>query len=77
MDRLIKKITSRKFWAMVIAVISSFMILGNYAEGDIERITTILGSVGAIIVYITSEAYLDGKAIKPIKVDEELKCNDK
>ena len=57
------KLSSRKFWSLVIALVGSILVACNVPEGSIERITAIIGGFAAIIVYILAEAHVDAEAV--------------
>ncbi len=58
-----RKLSSRKFWSLVIALVGSILVACNVPEGSIERITAIIGGFAAIIVYILAEAHVDAEAV--------------
>ena len=59
-----RKLSSRKFWSLVIALVGSILVACNVPEGSIERITAIIGGgFAAIIVYILAEAHIDAEAV--------------
>ena len=57
-----RKLSSRKFWSLVIALVGSILVAFNVPEGSIERITALIGGFAAIIVYILAEASVDAQA---------------
>lgn len=56
-----RKLSSRKFWAAIVAYLTS--ILTAFAVGDntIAQITAIITGVGALVVYMLAEAKVDAK----------------
>lgn len=60
-DVLISKITSRKFWAMVASMVSSYMIYKGADAGTIESITSTIGMIGSAIIYMLVEGNVDSK----------------
>lgn len=58
---LIKKFTSRKFWVLLIALISAVLAFLKFDAGSTEQITTIVMAFGAMISYVLGESYVDGK----------------
>jgi hypothetical protein len=58
-----RKLSSRKFWSLVIALVGSILVAFNVPEGSIECITAIIGGFAAIIVYILAEAHVDAEAV--------------
>lgn len=70
---LAAKLGSRKFWCAVAAYITSILTAFNVSDNTIVKVTTILGGIGALAVYILAEAYVDGKREAGIVyVDEDL-----
>jgi hypothetical protein len=59
-----RKLSSRKFWALVAGVASSVALGFGVSESEIAKITGIIGSVGSVAIYILAEAYVDGKAVE-------------
>lgn len=67
-----QKLTSRKFWLMMAAVLAS---LGTGISGIIQdnQVITIVGSCLTVLsaaIYAGVEAYVDGKAVD-VKEDED------
>ncbi len=56
-----RKLSSRKFWAAIVAYLTS--ILTAFAVGDntIAQITAVITGVGALVVYMLAEAKVDAK----------------
>ena len=66
MEQIRQKLTSRKFWVMIAAVLAS---LGTGISGIVadNQTLTIAGSVLCVVsasIYAGVEAYVDGKAVK-------------
>lgn len=45
---LIKKITSRKFWALLSGVATCSLVLFGTEESQIVKITALIGSIGSV-----------------------------
>lgn len=54
-----QKLSSRKFWAAVVAFVSALLFAFNVAETDVTQITAIIMAGGALIAYIFSEGWVD------------------
>ena len=54
-----KKLSSRKFWALVSALIIAVVVLCVTDAGTIERITSVVGAFLSVAVYIFCEASID------------------
>lgn len=70
-NELIRKLSSRKFWAMAAAVAVSVMAFFNCPKDMGVKVTSLITSFGAIVVYIVGEASIDiarsekGEEIEP------------
>ena len=64
-----KKLTSRKFWASLVAFATSLIVAFNVKGITYEQLTLILSGIGSLICYIFSEGSVDKKNIKPIETD--------
>ena len=61
---LTRKLTSRKFWVLLIALVSAVLAFLKFDKGSIEQITTIIMAFGAMISYVLGESYVDGKRVE-------------
>lgn len=62
------KLSSRKLWIAVGAWITSLLTAFNVSESVIARVAIIVSGIGALVVYVLAEAYIDGKraaAVQP------------
>ena len=53
------KLSSRKFWAMVIAVASALLVLFGVQEPTRGQIVALITEVGALSAYIIGEGVVD------------------
>jgi hypothetical protein len=58
-----RKIGSRKFWALLAALICASLVFFNIDQASIERIVALVGAFGTMITYILVEGNIDSKAI--------------
>ncbi|MGM7682871.1 hypothetical protein ACSVDA_12025 [Cytobacillus sp. Hm23] len=70
MDTLKTKLSSRKFWSMIIGFISSLLVTFNVEPNTAAQIIAIITSVSSVIIYILAEAYVDGKKVIVIQASE-------
>lgn len=56
-----QKLSSRKFWAAIVGFITPLLIVFNVNSLNIEQIVGIITAGGALVAYILSEGYVDGK----------------
>lgn len=54
-----EKLSSRKFWALIAALVLSVLVFFNVGENQIAQITSIITAFGSIAVYIFAEASID------------------
>ena len=59
-----QKLTSRKFWAAIVAVIVSLCVLIGVPNVTQEQITALVMAVGGLIAHILGEGYVDAARIK-------------
>lgn len=60
---ILTKLSSRKFWTSVISAVSFALVAFNVADTTATQVTTIIGSVSSVIIYVISEAWIDGKKL--------------
>ena len=70
------KLTSRKFWAALTAVVISLLAFFNVPEMTQTQITALLAAVGTLVAYIFGESYIDAKARSNAAPLEEIKQID-
>ena len=59
-----RKLTSRKFWAAVIAVITSVLAFAGAPDSTVTQVTAIITAGATLIAYIIGEGMVDA-ANKP------------
>lgn len=58
-----KKLSSRKFWALLAGLATSGMVLMNVSDNTAAQVAAVIGAFGSVAVYIFAEAYVDGQAV--------------
>jgi pimeloyl-ACP methyl ester carboxylesterase len=58
------KLSSRKFWAALAALITAILTAFNVSDLTVEQVTIIIGGIGALVAYIFAEAHIDANAVK-------------
>jgi hypothetical protein len=53
------KLTSRKFWAAVVGVVISVMVIFGYSDEEKTKITGLIMATGTLIAYIVGEGITD------------------
>ena len=69
----IQKLTSRKFWAAIVAVITCVCVIFGVSEITTEQVTALIMAVGALIAYILGEGFVDAQRAKNQEKDGEEK----
>ncbi|OMF31947.1 MULTISPECIES: hypothetical protein [Paenibacillus] len=59
-----RKLSSRKFWALLAALITSLLTALGASNDTVIQVTGVIGAFGTMIAYILAEAYVDGKSIR-------------
>lgn len=60
----VQKLTSRKFWAAIVAVITCVCVIFGVDELTTEQVTALVMAVGALIAYILGEGFVDAQRAK-------------
>lgn len=59
MDSIIRKLTSRKFWAAVASFVTMIMIYRGRSEGDAQQVAALIMAGASVIAYIIGEGLAD------------------
>ena len=62
-----QKFSSRKFWALLAALVLSILMFFNIGDNEAGKVSAVIGAFGSICVYTLAEANVD-KA----RVNEEI-----
>lgn len=65
-----RKLSSRKFWALLAALITSLLTTFGANNDTVVQVTGVIGAFGAVIAYILAEAYVDGKSAETSTTDD-------
>lgn len=63
-EDLIRKLTSRKFWALLIALVTAIMLYFGAQDSNIQQICAIIGAFGSIVTYMMAEGVADSNHIE-------------
>lgn len=58
-----RKLSSRKFWALLAGLATSALVLVNIPENEIAEVVAVIGAFGSVVGYMLAEAYVDGQAV--------------
>ncbi len=56
---LLRKLSSRKLWAMILGVVGAILVVLNVDALTIEQVLGIVSGMGAIVAYMFAEAKVD------------------
>lgn len=59
-----RKLTSRKFWAAMIAFVAALLFAFNVAETDVTKVTGVIMAGATAIAYIIGEGLTDAASAK-------------
>ena len=59
-----QKLTSRKFWAAIIAVVTTVLVAFNVSNLTIEQVVAVITAASVLIAYIVGEGLVDAARIK-------------
>lgn len=65
------KLTSRKFWAAVVGVILSVMVIFGYSEEEKTKVTGLITACGTLIAYIVGEGLTDSAHIEDKQKEDD------
>lgn len=57
-----RKLSSRKFWALLAALATSVMAASGAGESVTLQVTGVIGAVGACVAYMLAEGIADGNS---------------
>lgn len=60
-EDLVRKLSSRKFWACITAVVVSLIAFTKATPETTERVVALIGAIGGLSVYMLSEGMADSK----------------
>lgn len=69
-----QKLTSRKFWAAIIAVVTTTLVAFNVSNLTIEQVVAVITASSVLIAYIVGEGMVDSARIKA-ESDKEIAKN--
>ena len=60
----VQKLTSRKFWAAIVAAITSICVIFGVENITMEQVAALVIAVGALIAYILGEGFVDAANVQ-------------
>ena len=67
----VQKLTSRKFWAAIVAVITSVCVIFGVEDITMEQVTALIMAGASVVAYIIGEGLTDSANIGSNSEDEE------
>lgn len=61
------KLASRKFWAAIIAFVTTILTAFNVDQMTVTQVITVIGAISSLLVYILAEAAVDVARTKSAK----------
>lgn len=58
-DDIIRKLSSRKFWALLAALATSVLTASGAGDNVVLHVTGVIGAVGACVAYMLAEGIAD------------------
>jgi hypothetical protein len=55
-----RKLSSRKFWALIAALVVSLLTTAHVPIGEIEHVAATIAAVGSCVAYMLAEGMADG-----------------
>lgn len=68
-----RKLSSRKFWALIGALALCVGVIFGVDDITIEQVVALIGAMGGVVAYILGESYVDGKHVDDILQGIEVK----
>lgn len=57
---ILRKLSSRKFWALLAALATSVLTASGAGDNTVLHVTGVIGAVGACVAYMLAEGIADG-----------------
>ena len=61
---IVRKLTSRKFWLAVVALVTGLLAAFNVDAGTIEKVSGIIMAGASVVAYIIAEGLVDAEGKK-------------
>ena len=66
-----QKLSSRKFWALVAALVLSILVFFNASDNTATQVSSIITAFGSVCVYTLAETSVDKKRLEEENTYEE------
>lgn len=68
-ERIIQKLTSRKFWIAIVGVVVGLAASFGITENDYAQMVGLIGSIASAISYVFAEGFVDAQ--NKVEKDDE------
>lgn len=58
-EDILRKLTSRKFWAALVAFVTALLVAFNVPDASISQVSAIIMAFGSLVAYIFAEGWVD------------------
>jgi len=76
-EDLIRKLTSRKFWLAVVALVTGLLAAFKVDASTIETVSGIIMSAAAVVAYIVAEGMVDAGNASPTVIVQQIEDQEK
>ena len=76
-EDLVRKLTSRKFWLAVVALVTGLLAAFNVDAGTIEQVSGIIMSAAAVVAYIVAEGLVDAGHAQQTVIVQQIEDTEK
>ena len=76
-EDLIRKLTSRKFWLAVVALVTGLLEAFKVDASTIETVSGIIMSAAAVVAYIVAEGMVDAGNAYPTVIVQQIEDQEK
>lgn len=76
-EDIIRKLTSRKFWLAVVALVTGLLAAFKVDASTIETVSGIIMSAAAVVAYIVAEGMVDAGNASPTVIVQQIEDEGK
>lgn len=76
-EDIIRKLTSRKFWLAVVALVTGLLAAFKVDASTIETVSGIIMSAAAVVAYIVAEGMVDAGNASPTVIVQQIEDQKK
>lgn len=76
-EDIIRKLTSRKLWMAVVALVTGLLAAFKVDAGTIETVSGIIMSAAAVVAYIVAEGMVDAGHAQPTVIVQQIEDTEK